>query len=50
MKKIFDRIAREIEYMREDPQDWAEFVTDCLCIVGVAFLAAFAFVLMWGSV
>jgi hypothetical protein len=48
--KPLERIARKINRMKEDPQDWAEFVTDCLCIVGVAFLAAFALVLIWGGV
>jgi hypothetical protein len=48
--KIIERFARKVEHLKEDPQDWAEFVTDCLCIVGVAFLAAFALVLIWGGV
>ena len=48
--KPLERIARKINRMKEDPQDWAEFVTDCLCVVGVAFLAAFALVLIWGGV
>lgn len=48
--KILDYFARKVEHLKEDPQDWAEFVTDCLCIVGVAFLAAFALVLIWGGV
>ena len=48
--KPLERIARNINRMKEDPQEWAEFVTDCLCIVGVAFLAAFALVLIWGGV
>lgn len=48
--KPLERIARKINRMKEDPQEWAEFVTDCLCIVGVAFLAAFALVLIWVGV
>lgn len=48
--KIFERFAAKVEHLKEDPQDWDEFVTDCLCIVGVAFLAAFALVLIWGGV
>ena len=48
--KPLERIARNINRMKEDPQEWAEFVTDCLCIVGVAFLAALALVLIWGGV
>lgn len=48
--KIFDYFARKVEHLKEDPQEWAEFVTDCLCIVCVAFLAAFALVLIWGGV
>lgn len=48
--KILENFARKVEHLKEDPQDWAEFVTDCLCIVGVAFLAAFALVLIWGGV
>lgn len=45
--KPFEAIAREIKYMKEDPQDWAEFVTDFLCVVVTALLAAFAFFIMW---
>lgn len=48
--KILDYFARKVEHLNEDPHDWANFVTDCLCIVGVAFLAALALVLMWGGV
>lgn len=48
--KIIERFAAKVEYLKEDPQDWSEFVTDCLCIVGVAFLAAFALVLILGGV
>ncbi len=47
--KILERFAEKVEHLKEDPQDWAEFVTDCLCIVGVAFLAALALVIMWGG-
>lgn len=46
MNNIIESLARRVNQLKEDPQDWAEFVTDCLCIVGVAFLAAFAFILM----
>lgn len=45
--KPLETIARKINRMKEDPQDWAEFVTDFLCVVVTAFLAAFAFFLMW---
>lgn len=48
--KILDYFARNVEHLKEDPQEWAEFVTDCLCIVGVAFLAALALVLILGGV
>lgn len=48
--KILEYFARKVEHLKEDPQDWAEFVTDCLCIVGVAVLAALALVLMLGGV
>ena len=48
--KIFERFAAKIEHLKEDPQEWAEFVTGCICIVGVAFLAAVALVLIWGGV
>lgn len=48
--KILKSLARNVEHLKEDPQDWADFVTDCLCIVGVAFLAAFAVFLMWWGV
>ena len=47
--KIFERFAAKVEHLKEDPQDWAEFVTDCLCIVGVALLAALALVIMLGG-
>ncbi len=50
MNKIIESLARRVNHLKEDPQDWAEFVTDCLCIVGVAFLAALALVLIWGGV
>ena len=30
--KPLERIARKINRMKEDPQDWAEFVTDFLRI------------------
>lgn len=45
--KPLERMARKINRMKDDPQDWAEFVTDCLCLIVTAFLAAFAFFLMW---
>lgn len=48
--KIIEYFAAKVEHLKEDPQEWAEFVTDGLCIVGVAFLAAFALVLIWGGV
>lgn len=47
--KIIERLAAKVERLKEDPQDWAEFVTDCLCVVGAAFLADLALVLMWGG-
>lgn len=49
MNKIIESIARRVNHLKEDPEEWAEFVTDCLCIVGVAFLAVLALVLMWGG-
>lgn len=48
--KPLERLARKINRMKEDPQDWAEFVTDILCVVVTAFLAAFAFFLMWNEI
>lgn len=45
--KPIERIARKINRMKEDPQDWAEFVTDSLCVVVTAFLAVFGLVLLW---
>lgn len=45
--KPLERIARKINRMKEDPQDWAEFVTDVLCVVVTAFLAVFGLVLLW---
>lgn len=45
--KLIERIARKINRMKEDPQDWAEFVTDFLCVIVTAFLAVFAFFIMW---
>ena len=50
MKKFIESLARSVNHLKEDPEDWAEFVTDCLCVIGVAFLAAFALVLMWEGV
>lgn len=49
MNKIIESLARRVNHLKEDPEDWAEFVTDCLCIVGVAFLAALALALMYGG-
>lgn len=45
--KPLERIARKINRMKEDPQDWAEFVTDVLCVVVTAFLAVFAILILW---
>lgn len=45
--KPLETIAREINRMKEDPQDWSEFVTDFLCAIVTAFLEASAFFLMW---
>ena len=45
--KPLERIARKINRMKEDPLDWAEFVTDCLWVVVTAFLAGFEIFLLW---
>ena len=45
--KLIERIARKINRMKEDPQDWAEFVTDFLCVVVTAFLAVFVLLILW---
>lgn len=45
--KPLETLARKINHMKEDPQDWAEFVTDCLCVIVTAFLASFALFLMY---
>ena len=45
--KPLERIARKINRMKEDPQDWAEFVTDVLCVIWTAFLAVFALLILW---
>ena len=45
--KPLERIARKINRMKEDPQDWAEFVTDVLCVVVTAFLAVFGLLILW---
>lgn len=44
--KPIERIAIKINRMKEDPQDWAEFVTDCLCVIVTAFLAVVALFLL----
>ena len=44
--KPLETIAKKINHLKEDPQDWAEFVTDVLCVVVTAFLAVFALFLM----
>ena len=44
--KPLETIARKINRMKEDPQDWAEFVPDVLCVVVTAFLAVFGLVLL----
>lgn len=45
--KPLETIAKKINRMKEDPQDWAEFVTDVLCVIVTAFLAVFGLVLLW---
>ena len=45
--KPLERIARKINRMKEDPQDWAEFVTDVLCVFVTAVLAFFAILILW---
>ena len=44
--KPLERIARKISRMKEDPQDWAEFVTDVLCVVVTAVLSIFAILIL----
>ena len=48
--KPLERIARKINRMKEDPQDLAEFVTDCLCVIVTAFLAVFVLFLIWKDI
>lgn len=48
--KPLETIARKINRMKEDPQDWAEFVTDVLCIICTAFLAVVALFLIWKDI
>ena len=45
--KPLERMAKKINRMKEDPQYWAEFVTDCLCVVVTAFLAVFGLLILW---
>ena len=45
--KPLERMARKINRMKEDPQNWAEFVTDCLCVIVTAFLGVFVLFLIW---
>ena len=45
--KPLERIARKINRMKDDPQDWAEFVTDFLCVIVTAFLAVFSLLIIW---
>ena len=44
--KPLERIARKINRMKEDPQDWSEFVTDCICVIVTAFLAVFGLLIL----
>ena len=44
--KPLERMAKKINRMKEDPQDWAEFVTDCLCVIVTAFLAVFGLLIL----
>ena len=44
--KPLETIAKKINHLKEDPQDWSEFVTDCLCVVCTAFLAVFGLVFL----
>lgn len=45
--KPLERIARKINRMKEDPQDWSEFVTDCICVIVTVFLSVFAILILW---
>ena len=45
--KPLESIARKINRMKEDPQDWAEFVTDIRCVGVTAFLAVFGLLILW---
>lgn len=45
--KPLERMARKINLMKENPQDWAEFVTDCLCLIVTALLAIFTLLILW---
>ena len=45
--KPLERMAKKINRMKEDPQDWAEFVTDCLCVIVTAFLGVFVLFILW---
>ena len=48
--KPLERMAKKINRMKEDPQDWAEFVTDCLCVIVTAFLGVFVLFLIWKDI
>lgn len=45
--KIFERFAAKVEHLKEDPEDWANFITDAFCVLGIAALAVVALALMW---
>lgn len=45
--KIFERFAAKIEHLKEDPEDWANFITDAFCVLGITALAVVALALMW---
>ena len=48
--KPLETLAKKINRMKEDPQDWAEFVTDCLCVIVTVFLGVFVLFLIWKDI
>lgn len=47
MNKIIESVARRVNQLKEDPEDWANFITDAFCVLGITALAVVALALMW---
>jgi len=47
MNKIIESVARRVNQLKEDPEDWANFITDVFCVLVIAALDVVALALIW---